>query len=225
MSPARTVAVVPAAGYGKRLGCRAKKPFVLLGSRPLVSYALKTIDGCESVDGIIIAAERHCIKDFERLVRRFKFKKVIDIVAGGKTRFQSVKNCLRRVPQFVDVVLIHDGARPFLEEWMITDSIRMAEKFGGCILAVPESDTVKLVDRNLFISRTLDRSKVYRAQTPQVFRRDLIQKAYGRATKKDITDDASLAEALGIKVKVLKGSCRNIKITTKEDLELAEVLL
>ncbi|MDD5422472.1 MAG: 2-C-methyl-D-erythritol 4-phosphate cytidylyltransferase, partial [Candidatus Omnitrophica bacterium] len=118
-----------------------------------------------------------------------------------------------------------DAARPFIESYLIEKSIRAARKTGGCIVAVPESDTVKLVDSGLFIKDTLDRNRVFRAQTPQVFRRDLIQKAYGRLKHAKATDDAGLVEMAGGRVKVIMGSYRNIKITTKEDLKLAEVLL
>lgn len=225
------IAIVPAAGRGKRLGQKEKKPFVLLNGRPLISYALKTLDACDVIDGIIIAAEKSCVKKLKLLVKKFHFKKIIGIVIGGRTRYESVKNCLKNVSAIFDIVLIHDGARPFVEKAMIEKSVGLAKKHGGCIVAVPESDTVKIVDRNLFIRKTLERNKIFRAQTPQVFQRDLIEKAYKQgdsdiclSADREFTDDASLVEILGKKVKILKGSYRNIKITTEEDLKLAEVL-
>lgn len=221
----RVVAIVPAAGRGKRLGEKKKKPFVLLDGKPLVNYALKTLDTCGAIDGIIIAAEKSCVKSFELLVKKFHFKKIIGIVIGGRNRYESVKNCLKNVSALFDIVLIHDGARPFVEKSMIEKSIDLAKKHGACIVALPETDTVKIVDGNLFIRKTLERDKIFRAQTPQVFRRDLIKKAYGSSDGDKSTDDAHLVEILGKKIKVLKGSYRNIKITTKEDLKLAEVLL
>ena len=221
----RAVAIVPAAGRGKRLGARVKKPFVLLKGLPLVSYALKALNSSKYIDAIIIASERSCVDSFKSLVRQFKLKKVIHIVVGGKTRYDSVRNCLNKMPPSFDIVLIHDGARPFLQRSAIKDSIRLAEIAGACIVAVPETDTVKLVDKGLVIKKTLDRTRIFRAQTPQAFRRELIKKAYGRSGRREITDDASMVEMLGKPVKIIKGSYRNIKVTTKEDLKLAEVLL
>lgn len=220
----RAVAIVPSAGYGRRLGLKKKKPFVLLNGRPLVSYALKTLNDCRAVDRIIVASEKSCVKSLKALVNKFRFKKVTDVVIGGKTRAESVGNCLKIVDASFDIVLIHDGARPFIEKSMIESSIRLAEKYGGCIVAVPESDTVKLAGRDLFIKKTLDRNRLFRAQTPQAFRRSLIQKAY-TGIKKGVTDDSGLAEKSGVRVKILEGSYKNIKITTKEDLKFAEVLL
>lgn len=221
----RTVAIVPAAGPGKRLGLKAKKPFLLLKGKPLITYALGVLESSGAIDGIVVAVDKSSVERFRRLVKRYKFKKIIDIIIGGRTRFESVRNCLGRVGPYFDIVLIHDAARPFLNKTLIAESIRLAAKFGACIVAIPENDTVKFVDKGLFIKRTIDRDRIFRAQTPQTFRYDLIKKAYGRKRGTGITDDAGLVESLGKSVKILEGSYRNIKITTKEDLKLAEVLL
>ena len=226
MPQMKTIAIVPAAGSGKRLGSRIKKPFVLLGGKPLVTYALKTLDSCEYIDGIIVAAERSCVGRFRRLIKEFGFKKIVAVVPGGDTRSRSVKNCLDRIPVSYDTVLIHDGARPFVDNGTIRESISLARRFGACVVAVPESDTVKLASgRGLFVSKTLDRRRVFRTETPQAFRREVIEKAYASRRAGSVTDDSSLAERLGVKVRILVGSSRNIKITTKEDLKMAEVLL
>ena len=221
----KTIAIVPAAGYGKRLGLKKRKPFVLLKGKPLVSYALKALNDDRAIDGIIIASERSCVRSFEALVKRYRFGKVIDVVVGGRTRFDSVRNCLAAVDASFDIVLIHDGARPFIDTSVISKSVRLADRYGGCVVAVPESDTVKEVGDDLFIKNTPDRRHLFRAQTPQTFRRDLIKKAYAMAGQGGITDDSSIVEKLGMRVKILKGSYRNIKITTKEDIKLAEVIL
>lgn len=221
----KTIAIVPAAGSGRRLGSRTKKPFVLLAGKPLVTYAIRALESSEEIDGIVIAAERSCLGRFKALVRRYDFKKIVDIVAGGRTRFGSVKNCLERIGPSFGIVLIHDGARPLVDRNIIRSSIMLAKKFGACVTAVPESDTVKMVDEGLFIKGTLDRRRIYRAQTPQAFRYELIKKAYSMPFPGEATDDASLVERMGAKVKILEGSYRNIKVTTKEDLKLAEVLL
>ncbi len=221
----KTIAIVPAAGYGRRLGSKKRKAFVLLKGRPLVTYALKVLDDARAIDAIIIASERSSVRSFRALVKRFRFRKVIDVVVGGRTRSESVRNCLALVDASFDIVLIHDGARPFIENSVIEESIRLAGRHGGCVVAVPESDTVKLVDRKLFVKKTLERRHIFRAQTPQAFRRDVIKKAYAAADGMDATDDSGLAERSGGRVKILEGSYRNIKITTSEDLKLAEVLL
>ena len=221
----KTVAIVPAAGSGKRLGLKAKKPFVLLGGRPLIFYALSALESSRLIDGIIVAVEKSSLERFKNLIRRYRFKKIIDLVIGGRTRYESVRNCLEKIGPSFEMVLIHDGARPFIDKGLIEGSISLARIFGGCIAAVPESDTVKIVDKNLFIKRTLDRSRIWRAQTPQAFRYDLIKKAYTAKGKDALTDDAALVESLGKPIKILKGSYRNIKVTTKADLRFAEVLL
>ena len=223
--PGRVVAIVPSAGSGSRLGLAAKKPFVRLGSIPLVIHALTTLEKCKSVDSILVAAEKGCVAKLRKLVRRFRLKKVAEVLVGGKTRMESVRNCLETVQDGFDIVLIHDGARPFIERRTVESAIRLARRFGGCIVAIPENDTVKLVDKKLFVNKTLDRNRIFRAQTPQVFRIDLLKKAFTKARNKSFTDDAGLVEALGGRIRVLVGSPRNIKITTGEDLKLAEVLL
>ncbi len=220
----RVVAIVPAAGCGKRLGSKVRKPFVMLGGRPLVVHALKTLNACASIDAIIVAAEASQVRSFEKLIEKYRIGKVAAIVAGGTTRYESVRNCLGKVGPSFDIVVIHDGARPLVEKKTIADAIRLARAYGGCIVAVPESDTVKLVDKALYIKKTLDRSRIFRAQTPQAFRAGLIKKAY--ALRGDtVTDDASLVEAVGGRVKILAGPYRNIKVTTKEDLAIAKYFL
>ncbi len=221
----RTVAIVPAAGSGKRMGLKARKPFVLLGGKPLIVHTLKRLDSSKFIKSIVVAVEKSNISRFKGLIKRYGFKKVIKVVVGGKTRFESVRNCLREINHSFDIVLIHDAARPFVHEDEIRMSISLAKRYGGCIVAVPESDTVKLADNNSFIVKTLARDRIFRAKTPQVFRYDLIKKAYALKGRNMITDDSSLVERLGKRVKIFKGSYRNIKITTKEDLKIAEALL
>ncbi|MFA6320776.1 MAG: 2-C-methyl-D-erythritol 4-phosphate cytidylyltransferase [Candidatus Omnitrophota bacterium] len=223
MKRPRVVAIVPSAGYGKRLGAKDKKPFVLLAGKPLVSYALRTLDNCKAVDGIIAATERVCVGRLKKIARRFKIRKLIDVVVGGKTRFESVRNCMKRVDPSFDIVIIHDAARPLIDEKTINKAIAASVKFGSAVVAVPESDTIKLTDKSLFIKGTIDRTKVFRAQTPQAFRCSFIKKAYSKRSG-SVTDDASLIERR-TRVKIVEGSYRNLKVTTKEDLRIAEALL
>lgn len=221
----RTAAIVPAAGSGRRLGLPAKKPFVLLGGEPLVLHALRALDASPAVDAIYIAADRESVGRVRSLVEKAKLGKVAKVVVGGKTRTESVGNCLAALDPSVGTVLIHDAARPFVDERMIAGSVRLAKRHGAAVVAVPEIDTVKEVSRGAAIVRTLDRKNIYRAQTPQVFRRALLEKAYRRAQKNKATDDASLVEALGVAVRICEGSYRNMKITTKVDLHIAQMLL
>ena len=168
MRSLKVVAIVPAAGCGRRLAAGEKKPFVLLGGKPLVSYALKTLDKCDAIDAIIVAAERIYVNRLKNIAKRFKIRKLIAVVVGGKTRFESVRNCMKVAGQSFDIVLIHDAARPFIDNVTIERSIKAAANFGASVVAVPESDTIKLTDKDLFIKGTLDRSSIYR--DPQLLR-------------------------------------------------------
>ncbi len=217
---------MPAAGSGKRVGIRNKKPFVKLAGKPLVAYALGALESSASVDKIIVAVEAGSIERLKEIISRYGFKKIGKIVEGGHTRAESVKNCFKKIDNPCDVVLIHDGARPFPGLNSIKNCIRLAKKFGGCISAIPVTDTIKLADKRKFITKTLDRSHLWRAQTPQAFKYELLKYALTRVkSNSNITDDASLLEYVGKKVKILEGSVKNIKITTKEDIKIAEVLL
>ncbi|MFH1190004.1 MAG: 2-C-methyl-D-erythritol 4-phosphate cytidylyltransferase [Candidatus Omnitrophota bacterium] len=225
MSLGRTIAVVPAAGHGRRMALKAKKPFLLLKGKPIIAHTLAALEKCAEVDEIIIASERSCVGKFRDLIRRYRFKKVSGIVIGGRTRFGSVKNCLAKVGPSCGIVIVHDGARPFVDGACLSGAVKLAREHGACIVGVWETDTVKLIGGGMTVTKTLDRTKLFRAQTPQVFRRDIINRAYALKGGAKATDDACLVERLGVPVKALAGSYRNIKITTKEDITLAEALL
>lgn len=221
----RTVAVVPAAGSGKRLGSKTKKPFVLLKGVPIVARTLKALSASKAVDAIVVATDKDSVGRLKGLVKRYALKKVASIVAGGATRLDSVRNCIKAAGKDYDIVLIHDAARPLVSGDIIERCVRSAARHGSCVTAIPETDTVKLVSKGMLVVKTLDRGSIYRAQTPQAFRRRIIERAYSLKRVKGATDDSALAEDMGVKVRILEGSYRNIKITTKEDLKLAEVLL
>ncbi len=224
-APGRVVAIVAAAGSGKRLGLKVKKPFINIAGTPLIVRTLMALGASEIIDSIILAGEASCLGRLRKLVSRYKIAKVSNIVAGGAMRTDSVRNCLAHVDDSFDIVLIHDGGRPFIDAGTIEASVAAARKHGGSVVAVLENDTVKLAGKDLFVRKTLDRSRIFRAQTPQAFRRDLIKKAYAAGATSGVTDDAGLVERVGGKIKIVAGSYRNIKITTKEDLKLAEVLI
>ncbi len=221
----RVIAIVAAAGSGKRLKSRTKKPFVLLKGKPIVARTIEALHKCDVIDEIIVASEAGCVKRFSSLVKKYHFNKVSRIVIGGKTRYDSVRNCLAVIGPSFDIVIVHDGARPFIDTDTIAESVRLANKYGACIVAGRQTDTVKMVDDRMFIEKTLDRDRIFRAQTPQVFRFNVIKRAYSMKVKGHVTDDSSLAERLGLPVKILIGKTCNMKITTRDDILLAESLL
>ena len=222
----KVLAIVPAAGSGKRLKKSCDKPFIEINSKPLLFYALKALETSPLIDEIILVVAKKRISMALNLVRRFRFKKVSKIVRGGKTRSESVANGLKLLKKSnADYVFIHDGVRPFLEKSLIERCIKAAKKFGSSVACVRVKPTIK-AERKGFILKTLERSALLEAQTPQVFRKDLILKAY--KNKKMLfssTDDSRLVEKSGHKVRVVAGSNKNIKVTTPEDLLLAKALL
>ncbi|NQT46761.1 MAG: 2-C-methyl-D-erythritol 4-phosphate cytidylyltransferase [Candidatus Omnitrophica bacterium] len=226
----RTAAVVVAGGAGRRLRPKRgalRKPYLILGTRPILIHTLKKLSGSILVDEIVVVCHRQDIGRCRSLIKRFKIPKIKGIVAGGRERFDSVFNGLKAIGENIDIVLIHDGVRPFLSHDLIKRSIEVALRHGASLAAVPVKPTVKFVDKKGFVVRTLKRDLLWEAQTPQAFKRELITKAYKRAGAKGVraTDDTALVERMGHKVRLVTGSYDNIKITTREDLKLAKVLL
>lgn len=225
MNP-KVVAIVPAAGSGKRLQARQEKAFVNLGGKPLVVYALKALNSSAYIDAIIVAVKTSSIKRLKGIIGRYGISKASIVISGGKTRAESVKNCFNIIGPACEIVLIHDAARPFLSQDCIKNSVSLARKFGACVTSIRQTDTVKSADKNMFVKKTLDRDSLWRAQTPQAFKYSMLKKAYSKADAlSHMTDDASILENCGKKVKILEGSPRNIKVTTREDLKIAEALL
>lgn len=220
----KIVAIVPAAGIGKRLKGIKEKPFVKLSSKPLLTYALDALNKSPHIDRIILVVAKKLIKKSYNLVKRYNIKKVDSIIPGGKTRSDSVERGLRAVSKGDDYVFIHDGVRPFLDKALIEKCIKAVKRFSACSVCVPVKPTIKKA-KSKFILKTLKRNLLWEAQTPQVFRRDIILRAYKNRRIGSATDDSSLVEKRGFKVAIVRGTYRNIKITTKEDLLLARALL
>mgnify|MGYP004570459811 FL=1 len=224
---AEVVAIVLAAGQGKRMRSKTAKQFMELGGKPLLYYSLRAMEQ-SGVNRIVLVTGENQIPYCEELVEKYDLKKVHKIVAGGKERYHSVYAGLQAAAP-CDIVLIHDGARPFVTQEMITASIQNAEKTGACIVAVPVKDTIKVVAENGIATATPNRSELYQVQTPQTFRYEEIKKAYDEMMKKEdnhITDDAMVMEQYGGKqVYVIPGDYRNIKITTPEDMVIANAYL
>lgn len=221
-------AVIVAAGKGVRMSCTTRKQYLELEGVPLLSLTLKVFDKCSSIDEIILVVPAgdigFCI---EKIINPAGIKKKITPVAGGLKRQDSVYNGLLAVDEKKSTVVIHDGVRPFVNLSSIEESIREAVLHGACILGLPASDTLKLADGSGYIEKTLERDSVWLAQTPQAFDYSLIKKAHDRARKEGFrgTDDASLVERLGEKVRIIRGSIYNIKITTPEDFAIARSIL
>jgi 2-C-methyl-D-erythritol 4-phosphate cytidylyltransferase len=222
----KTQAIIAAAGVGERLGSRTPKPLILLAGKPLFVWAAQVFEQSSLIDSVIIVAHRKYLADFAKISIRYRLKKVKAVISGGKTRCQSVNNGLAALDPDTDLVLIHDAARPLLSEEMIQQSIRACRNVGGVIVAVPVKSTVKRVDRkHLLVKETLRRDELWEVQTPQVFPRAVIQRAHAGNKNEDVTDDAALIEQLGKKVKVVIGEYHNIKITTHDDIAVAERFL
>lgn len=225
----RHIALIVAAGDGKRFGSVTGKILAPIMGKPLISYALKKFENFEKIDEIVlvIRAKDYSIVEQE-VIKKSEYKKVKHIIAGGSSRQESVYKGLMTIKEKDGIVFIHDGARPIIEEWLIADLIKMIEYFNGVIPAVPIVETIKkVINSKMLIDETMDRNKYWLAQTPQVFRLKKIKEFYHRAMKENIqfTDDSSIAEYYGEKVIIIPGSYSNIKITTEDDLYLAEALI
>ena len=233
MNKKRCTAIVLAAGSGRRMKSNVAKQYMLLQDKPLIWYALNTIEKSSVIDDCIAK---------EEIVARYGFRKIDVVAAGGEQRYDSVWNALQviadgglNVPNTDGFVFIHDGARPFLTEEILLRSYEAVQESGACVAGMPVKDTVKIADEEGYAKQTPDRRSVWQIQTPQVFGTQLITEAYAALMQKKeeaaaggivITDDAMVVENFtGHKVKLVQGSYENIKITTPEDLLVAEVFL
>ena len=220
-------AVIVAAGKGKRMGTDISKQFLPLGGKEILTHTVEKFENAEQVRDIILVTGEESVFDVQEMTQEYGWKKVVSIVAGGKERYDSVWSGLQEVSVDTDIILIHDGVRPFVTEAILNNSIHTAMEMGGCVAGVPAKDTIKVCDSDNIAVETPDRSTLWQIQTPQTFRKDLIIQAYKKAKEEGFvgTDDASLAEYSGYPVKVIMGSYRNIKITTKEDMIIGEAFL
>jgi 2-C-methyl-D-erythritol 4-phosphate cytidylyltransferase len=228
MDSLSVVAIVPSAGLGTRVGGRVKKPYLPIGEKPLLVHTLSQLEGSPFIGHIILVVSPDDLSYCKgSLVREYGLHKVDRVVAGGRERQDSVWRGLRRARPSETVIMVHDGARPFVTQKLIEKSVKSAVKWGAAIAAVPVTDTVKEVTSRREVVRTVDRRTLWLVQTPQTFRADILKEAY-RAARRDGyvgTDDACLVERLGIKVKVIAGSYDNLKITTAADLAIAQAVV
>lgn len=224
MSHGRVAAIIPAAGQGVRMG--GKKQFLKLDGIPLFVHTLGKFMACADVSDIFLAAPPEDIPAIEETLDAERLDKKVIVVAGGSRRQDSVENCLGAVATDTALVAVHDAVRPFVSVDLISAVIKEAARTGASILGILSVDTVKQVQQTRIVG-TLPRERIVLAQTPQVFRFDLLKQAFAKAREENFTgtDEASLVEHIGHEVTVVPGSERNIKITTPADLELARFYL
>ena len=220
----RVNAVIAAGGQGKRMKSSMSKQFLTVKGHPILYYTLSTFEAMGVLGEILLVVGRDDIDNAQReILDRYRFKKV-RLIEGGSQRQDSVYNGLRGLSSQTDIVVIHDGVRPFVTRKIINRSIEAAKKYKAVGAAVPVKDTIKVVGENNTIIKTPDRRSLWAMQTPQTFDFDLILRAHEEAMADGFygTDDAMLVERMGLDVKIIEGAYENIKITTPEDIMVAE---
>ena len=218
----RVGAIVVAAGAGTRMA-GVDKVFIPLTGKPLLAHTLFAFQSCSAVDDIVVVLPEDRLNNGGQLVEDHVISKVKGVCPGGARRQDSVKAGLEKLAG-CEWVLIHDGARPCVSQRIIEDSLQAVRDSGAAVPAVPVSDTVKVVSEDLFVENTPSRERLWSVQTPQAFRFDIINEAHSKA-QGDVTDDATLVENLGYRVRVFPGSRANIKVTTPDDIPIAEAIL
>ena len=204
-----------------------KKPYLNLGDKPILAHTIGALDRNPVIDTISVIVDAADVGVCQStVIAPNSFQKVKDLVVGGQTRQASVFNGLQSLPTDVNCIIVHDGVRPFVTDEIIFACVEAADNWGAAVAAVPVKDTIKVANADGFIEGTPDRDKLWTVQTPQAFRASALLDAHANARRKGITatDDAMLVEKLGFKVKIVSGSDSNLKITTQEDLIIAEAL-
>ena len=215
-------AIIVSAGASTRMA-GVDKTLVELGGMPLIARTIDVFERCDAVGFVVLVVSRLDLNAIADLAREFEWKKVIHVRIGGQRRQDSVRIGLRALPE-CDWVVVHDGARPLVTQRLIEDGLLTAAAVGAATAAVPVVDTIKVVTDEGHVVETIDRRSIAAIQTPQVFRRDILQAAHDEIAE-DVTDDSSMLESQGLPVEVFIGDRANIKVTTPEDLVIAEVLL
>ncbi|MCS7254715.1 MAG: 2-C-methyl-D-erythritol 4-phosphate cytidylyltransferase [Armatimonadota bacterium] len=223
----RVIAVVPAAGRANRMGLERNKVLIDVAGEPVISWVIRAICASESVSELIICTRKGEEKDIWHAASPHKGKMNISLVEGGAERQESVYNALVEVEGKADYIIVHDAARPLVTPQLLRGVLKAAIEYGAATAAVPCTDTIKEANEDGFVKRTLPRQDLYLVQTPQAFRYEILRLAHEHARKLNLrcTDDATLVEAVGERVKLVPGEPHNIKITLHGDLLLAESLL
>lgn len=221
-------AVILAAGAGSRMKGSVRKQYLLLGDCPVLVHTLNIFGACNSIGDIfLVIPEKDVSFCSNRILPRCRFSGRVRLVPGGAERQNSVYNGISAVKTDEEMIVIHDGVRPLISVDTIEKCLEASKETGAAIVGIPASDTLKRADQNGLVAATLNRESIWLAQTPQCFRLDLLKKAYESAFKENYigTDDASLIERIGIRVRIVPGSPYNIKITTYDDLVLARAII
>ncbi len=218
--------IVAAGGSGTRMGAAVNKLFLEINDIPVIAYTLSALETCCEIDEIIISAREEDILYISQIVSNYEISKVKTIVKGGATRGESVLCAVKEISDECDVVLVHDGARPLIDEEIIKETIDCAVSFGAAACGVKPKCTLKSINADV-ITGTIDREQTVEIQTPQAFKKELFDKMYSSDiyTIKNATDDCVLAENCGATIRLTQGSYKNIKITTPEDIKMAEIFL
>jgi 2-C-methyl-D-erythritol 4-phosphate cytidylyltransferase len=223
----KTIALIIAGGRGQRMKSSTAKQFLLLGGKPILAQTIAVFEACPVVDGIfVVAPQEEMAKVQTDIVEKYQYRKVLQVVRGGRMRQQSVWNGLQAIKSDCSWVVVHDGVRPLISSQLIEAGLMEARQTGAAITAVPARDTVKRLTPGEKL-QTLPREEIWLAQTPQIFEFSLLCRAHQKANQEKFsgTDDASLVERLGQAVSLIPGDYGNIKITTPEDLTIAETLI
>ena len=221
------MAIVPAAGAGRRLGEAIPKAFLEIGGRTILSHTIARLEAAAEIARYVVPVPPGMAEDVERRCLREERGDRIEFVEGGDSRTMSVAAALARVEEACELVLVHDAVRPLVEPDIVRATIEAARRVGAAIAAAPCTDTVKEADSSSLVRRTLPRDGLWLVQTPQVFRADLLRRAYEEALRLDLsaTDDSALVERLGAKVQIVPSGPSNLKITTPSDLEFFRMTL
>jgi len=222
--------VICAGGKGKRMDTGKNKIFIKLKGKEIITRTLEVFENAEEINGIIISTSPQDIGEIEKIIEREKFRKIESIVEGGEKRQDSVWNGIKKLEgtaQKEDIVLIHNAANPFVEENTINSCIEQAKEFGAAVAAQRVKDTIKRVNEDLIVKETLNRKELWQMQTPQAILFHIVLRAFEKAFEEKFygTDDVQLVERIHGKIKIVECSYENIKITTKEDIELAEKII
>lgn len=222
----KNCALIVAGGKGKRVGKHISKQFIEIKDKPIICYTLEAFEKSNLIDEIIVVISKDDMDYFRKnILERYKFNKIIGVVQGGAERQDSAYNGLMAIEK-CDIVLIHDGARPFVSEKIIEEGIKYASIYGAAACGVIPKDTIKVRNDHSFSQKSLERSSLFAVQTPQCFKYEAIIRAHEQCRKKQlkVTDDTMVMESCGAEVYLYEGSYSNIKVTTPEDLALAEYL-
>lgn len=223
----KNIAIIPAAGDGKRFDGATSKLFALLGDRPILAWTLQAFERSSEVDEVMIAIRPEDQEQVSQLVSKSGFRKVTQMISGGRTRQESVSHAIFHLKDAPEIVVIHDAARPLVRSEMIDRAVAGAREYGAVAFGISPSDTVKKVNSENVVAETLPRNILRLIQTPEAFQLSVILQAYlhDKGSEQGAFDDAELVEQMGGKVIILPGDPRNIKITTVDDLRLAESFL